>query len=104
MGVNQRRIAHILADLGSLFQHLVQLVDGVHHLQLGDEVGEHAAGDLIVEALGIGGHGDGVQGAALEEVGPDTLKEVGHLGEGLVVQVDLIAHLTDGVGHGSVAG
>ena len=99
-GGNQRRIAHILADLGSLFQHLVQLVDGVHHLQLGDEVGQHAAGDLVVEALGISGHGDGIQSAALEEVGPDALKEVGHLGQGLVVQVNLIAHLTDGVGHG----
>ena len=99
-GGDQRRIAQVGADLGGLGQGIVQLVHGVHHLQLGDQVGQHAAGDLIVQALGVGGHGDGVQGAVGQEVGPDALEEVGHLHQHLVVQIHLVAQLAQGVGQG----
>ena len=96
-GGDQGRIAQFGTDLGGLGQGLVQLIDGVHHFELGDQIGQHAAGDLVIQALGIGGHGDGVESPVGQEVGPDALEEVGHLDEDLVVQVHLVAKLAQGV-------
>ena len=55
---NERRIAHVLADARGLKQRLIEFVDLAEHFQLAQEVREHAAGDLIGQALGVRGHGD----------------------------------------------
>ena len=46
-GGHQRGIAEVLADAGDLCQHVVVLVLLPGLLQLGDQVGQHPAGDLI---------------------------------------------------------
>ena len=73
---DERRIAHVLADARRLKQCLVELVDLAEHLQLAQQVREHAARDLIGQALGVGGHGDRVERAVGEVLRADGLEEV----------------------------
>ena len=52
-GGDQRRITCILTDAGDLGQHFVQLIFLACILQLLEHVGEHAAGHLIQQGVGI---------------------------------------------------
>ena len=80
--------------------NLVEAVEGVDLLQLAEQIAEHTAGDLIGQALGVGGHGLGHQGAVLDVVVTHDLEVVGDLLGALVVQIDLVAQLTQRVGQG----
>ena len=53
---DERGIAHVLAHARSFDKSFLELVQCVHHLQLAEQVREHAAGYLIGKALGVGGH------------------------------------------------
>ena len=50
---DQRRIAGVLADSRNLGEHLLDAVAGALLLELALHVGDHAAGNLAVEDLGL---------------------------------------------------
>ena len=52
-GGDQRRIACVLTNAGDLSQHFIQLIFLACILQLLEHVGEHAAGHLIQQGVGI---------------------------------------------------
>ena len=90
---DEGRIAHVLAHARSLDERFLKLVQCVHHLQLAEQVREHAAGDLIGKALSVGGHGDGVECTVGEVIVADGLEEVCHFYEYLLVKRNIVAKL-----------
>ena len=75
-GGHQRGIAEVLADAGNLRQHVVILVLLPSLLELGDQVGQHAAGNLIEQGVGVHPQDLGVQNALVLQTGRH-LAEVG---------------------------
>ena len=73
-GGHQRGIAVVLADPGNLRQHVVILVLLAGLLELADQVGQHAAGHLIEQGVGVHVQHLGVQRTGI-------LQPLGHLPE-----------------------
>ena len=73
-GGHQRGIAEVLPDTGDLSQHIVVLVLLAGLLELADQVGQHAAGHLVEQGVGVHVQDLGVQGALV-------LQPLGHLAE-----------------------
>ena len=96
-GRDQRRIAHILAHPRRLQQRFIEFIQSVERFELTEQVGEHAAGDLIGQALGIRGHRNGVESTVSQKSGADRLKEIRHFQQSFVVEIRVVAQLAKGV-------
>ena len=93
-GRHQGRIAEVLADPGNFRQHVVVFVLLPCLLQLGNEVTEHAAGDLIQQGVGVHSQDLGVQNARV-------LETLGHLAE-MDGGIGQLAQVQAGVADGSL--
>lgn len=92
---DKRRIAEVGTHARRFFEHPVELVDGVLRLELSDEVGEHAAGNLINEGVGLGREHVGVEQAVVGELILDGQEVVVDLFQLLGVHAAVVAHLRE---------
>ena len=91
-GGNQGRIAKVLPHVGDFLQHSVILVLGVGLLQLGNQVGQHAAGHLVQQGVHV----------HLQHLGVDVqlLGHAAEVGSGL----HQLGHIQAGVTAGALQG
>ena len=76
----------------------------MHIGQVGDHVGQHAAGDLVDQGLGIGAHGLGVDAAVVDVLLLHGLEVIVDLVDDLLIQAGLNAQLAEGVVNGLGSG
>lgn len=99
-GGHQGWVAQVRTDVGDFLKNRLIEVGPPLLGKLGEEVGEHAARDLVDQGLGLHLEHLDVEDALVDVLVPDGGEVFGQLLENLQVQAGLIAHLAQADVHG----